>query len=282
MRFRVTPGVPVALLNGWYSSAARLEVAVRTPGGFVTPFQPIFDAGAPDRVYDLPDATVEIATPGPNFENGDHQFLVQLTPAVHATAFSGSVWRLLLRNTGNTPATVDVWTMDGQPSPQVVFSGTSAHDSMKVGSPGCAGAAVTVASYTTRVEWTDFSGAQRTVGYTLNDISDFSSEGPLRNGASKPDVTAPGAMIVAAFSSASTPDPSSVVDDDHVVMAGTSMATPFISGVVALLLQHDPDLDPAGVKQFLGDHSRVPGMGAGAFEPKLGFGLLSLPEAGAP
>ncbi|MGH3089516.1 MAG: S8 family serine peptidase, partial [Rubrobacteraceae bacterium] len=171
----------------------------------------------------------------------------------------------------------DVWTMDGQPSPQVVFSGASARDSMKVGSPGCAASAVTVASYTTKTRWTDFGGAQRAVGLDLDDISDFSSEGPLRDGAPKPDMAAPGAMIVAALSRASAPDASSVIDEDHVIMAGTSMAAPFVSGVIALLLERDPDLDPAGVKRFLRANSAIPGRQAGTFDPKWGFGLLNLP-----
>ncbi len=277
MRFRAPPVVSAAQLNGWYGSATQLEVAVRTPGGFVTPFQPVLHAGPPVRRYELSDAVVEIATPGPNPDNGDHQFLVDLTPTARATVFSGSVWRLLLRNAGDTQVTVDVWTLDDQPSPQVVFSGTSARDSMKIGSPGCAGAAVTVASYTTKVAWTDFGGAPQAVGLAPHDISDFSSEGPLRNGASKPDVAAPGAMIVAALSQAYAPDPSSVVDPDHVVMSGTSMAAPFITGVVALLLQQDPNLDATGVKRFLRAHSAVPGRGAGVFDPKWGFGLVRLP-----
>src|SRR5262249_25371689 len=41
-RFFVPNGaVGVALLNGWYTGSATLEVAVRSPGGFVTNFQPV-------------------------------------------------------------------------------------------------------------------------------------------------------------------------------------------------------------------------------------------------
>ncbi len=278
MRFLATPNLPMAFLNGWYDGAARLEVAIRTPSGFVTPFQPVFDSGDPNRAYNLPDARIQIVTPGPSPDNGDHQFFAQIEPRPsRPTAFSGGVWRLLLRNPGDEAARVDVWTMDGQPSPQVVFSGASARDSMKVGSPGCAASAVTVASYTTKTEWTDIGGAERTVGLELDDVSDFSSEGPLRGGSQKPDVAAPGAMIVSALSRASAPDASSVIDEDHVGMGGTSMASPFISGVVALLLERDPALDPDGVKRFLRENSAIPGKQAGTFDAKWGFGLLNLP-----
>jgi subtilisin family serine protease len=118
------------------------------------------------------------------------------------------------------------------------------------------------------------SGATESVGLTLNDISDFSSDGPLRNGAQKPDVAAPGAMIVSALSSKSTNDPRNLIDATHVVKAGTSMATPFVAGLVALLLERDPTLDPNRLKALLQAHSAIPQHAAGSFNPKWGFGLI--------
>jgi hypothetical protein len=52
------------------------------------------------------------------------------------------------------------------------------------------------------------------------------------------------------------------------------MATPFISGLVALLLERDPTLDPAGVKALLRAHSSIPNRPGGTFDPKWGFGLI--------
>src|SRR5690606_39416037 len=92
----------------------------------------------------------------------------------------------------------------------------------------------------------------------------------------KPDVAAPGAMIGAALSADSNAPRAMMIDARHVIMAGTSMATPFISGVVALLLQRDPTLRPNDVKALLKAQSTIPGRKAGSFDAKWGFGLLDM------
>ena len=145
---------------------------------------------------------------------------------------------------------------------------------MKIGSPGCSAGAVTVAAFTTKKQWVDIDGNTETVGLILTDISDFSSEGPLRNNTQKPDVTAPGAMIISALSADSSQERADMIDSRHLVEAGTSMATPFVVGTVALLLQRNPNLDPAAVKNALRGASAIPHKAAGTFDPKWGFGLV--------
>jgi subtilisin family serine protease len=83
-----------------------------------------------------------------------------------------------------------------------------------IGSPGSAESALTVGA------------VDRNDG-----IAPFSSRGPAADGAVKPDVTAPGVDIVAAEAGT----------QGHVSMSGTSMATPHVAGVVALLRQQHPD-----------------------------------------
>ncbi|HBB33626.1 MAG TPA: peptidase S8 [Cyanobacteria bacterium UBA8803] len=272
VRFYVPEGVvPIAWLNGWYPGNCSLEISVRTPRRFVTPFQPIIPNGNPVREYSLPDARVQIVTPGPDPANGDHNFFIQLRSS--GSFVKGGVWQLRVRNTSTQDGRLDLWTLDSQSA--VLFTGTSIDDSMKIGSPGAAASSVTVASYTTKVQWTDIDGNEQAVGLELEDISDFSSEGPLRNGAQKPDVAAPGAMIVSALSIDSRPDRSNRVDDKYLVLAGTSMATPFITGIVALFLERDPQLDPDGVKKLLRENSLIPGQEPGTFDKKWGFGLIN-------
>jgi subtilisin family serine protease len=187
---------------------------------------------------------------------------------------ASGIWQLRLRNVSGTEAEVNVWTLDEQGG-IVFFTGKSVNDSMKIGAPGAAAGAITVASYTTRVEWINIDGNVRQVGLALDDISDFGSEGPIRKGAQqKPEVAVPGAMIIACLSSKSGPQRAEMVNMEFRVMAGTSMATPFVVGLVALLLERDPELDPNGVRAKLRSNSAIPGKPAGSYDTKWGFGLI--------
>lgn len=276
MRFRIpSTGVGIAVLNGWYSGNSTFEVSVQMPNGRVTPFQKVITNGNSVREYSLPNAKILVATPGPDPANGDYNFFVQIRNSNPRGSVPGGVWQLRVRNTSQAQGRVDVWTLDDQPAPEVVFSGTSAQDTMKVGSPGAAKSAITVASYTTKVQWTDIDGNNQGVGLKLDDISDFSSEGPLRDGTEKPELAAPGAMIVSALSADASEARSDMVNAKFVVKAGTSMATPFIAGLVALLLQRDPTIEPDVLKELLQENSSIPGKEPGTFDNKWGYGVIN-------
>lgn len=98
----------------------------------------------------------------------------------------------------------------------------------------------------------------------VGEIADFSSRGPTIDGRTKPDITAPGNIIVSAVSSYdSNFSPSadrtvgSISNGTNTWYFGaleeTSMATPMVTGVVALLLEAYPDLTPDQVKELLKD-----------------------------
>ncbi len=265
--------VRVALLNGWYRGGTALEVAVETPGGATTPFQAVTSGPGATVTYTLPGARARIATPTVNPGNGDMRFVVEVFGPGAGTAVADGTWRLRLRHASGPATAAHVWALDDTGG-SVFFTGGGVAHSMKIGSPGASAEAVTVASYTTKVTWIDSSGSTRSTSMPLNDISPFSSDGPLRTGAKKPDLAAPGAMIAAALSSGSSPSAGVILSSDFRVNAGTSMATPFVSGLVALLLERDKTLDPAGLKTLLGGHCRVPGQAAGAFHQKWGLGLV--------
>lgn len=280
MRFMVPDNsTGVVLLNGWYPGSATFEISMRSPGGFITPWQKIIPSGNPTQTYTLPDARLQIVTPGPDPFNKDHNFFVQILGRSQGGPVKGGTWQLRVQNTSASEGRLDVWALDGQGGSQVMFTGTSVQDSMKIGSPGCSASSVTVAAYTTKVEYTDIDNQQRAVGLTLNDISDFSSEGPLRNGSPKPDVAAPGAMIVAPLSAdAQDVSRGQMANAKFMANAGTSMATPFVTGIVALLLQRDPNLTPEAAKVLLRDSSHIPGKPGGTFDPKWGYGLIDAIE----
>lgn len=277
------PGSPsedpirAATLNGWYSGRDKFEIAVRTPGGFQTPYQEIIANGPALRVYDLPEGRVRISTPGPDLMNGDHNFLIEILPRFgegSSQPVTPGTWRLRLHGVEVHHGQVDVWALDNSEQLDVVFVGRTVQDTMKIGAPGAAASAITVASYTTKTKWRDVRENFQEVGMELDDISDFSSEGPLRNGGQKPDVAAPGAMIVSALSADSQVPPAYFVKPGYRVEAGSSMATPFIAGLVALLLERDPQLDPDAIKALLRANSQVPGQPPGIFDSKWGYGLI--------
>ena len=269
------------VLNGWYEGGGRCEVRVRSSTGAVTPWQGLLstaNGGSGAKQYTLGSDLVTLATPENPAPSGARQFMVTIESANALSPVQGGQWSLEVRRATGTPGTLHVWLLAPAELPptcaQFVPSVVTAAE--LIGSPGAASMAVTVAAFTCRNEWVDKDGQVQRVGLQAGSVADFSSPGPLRTGVRKPDVTAPGAMLVSARSSAAEVKDRDLVSQTYMVMAGTSMACPFVTGVLALLLEKRPALTPAQAKQFLKARSRVPGLPAGRFDPKWGFGLLKL------
>jgi subtilisin family serine protease len=263
-------------LNGWYPGSGKLEVSITSPTGQSTPFQPVIATGNFQKRYTLGDARITIQTPSADIDNGDHNFNVEIRPKSSDDEIPSGTWELRVKNLAMISGKLDVWSLDDQESPTVIFRDIFESDSHKIGSPGCSNEAITVGAFVTRNDWTDIVGDQQTVDLDLNDMADFSSEGPLRNEAKKPDLSAPGAMIVSCLSVDSGPERWTIVDTGHVNMQGTSMACSFVTGVVALLLERDPTMTPAAVKAALKAACRIPSKPAGTFDKKWGYGLVDV------
>lgn len=91
-------------------------------------------------------------------------------------------------------------------------------------------------------------------GSTKSDgLYDSSSIGPTPDGRPKPDVVAPGVDIVSARSSTGSDmdGKAPVVDGIWCEATGTSMSTPHVSGIAALMLQRNNALTPAQIKSVL-------------------------------
>jgi len=80
-------------------------------------------------------------------------------------------------------------------------------------------------------------------------MATFSSRGPLQAGGGdllKPDVVAPGQDIIAAVAKTTAQG-----NLDFNILSGTSMSTPHIAGIAALLKQLHPDWSPMAIKSAL-------------------------------
>jgi serine protease AprX len=86
-------------------------------------------------------------------------------------------------------------------------------------------------------------------------MSGFSSVGPTDiDGFFKPDLVAPGQSLVSLMAPNSTiwsENPNARIGTDNFVGSGTSFSTAVVSGLVALLLEQDPNLTPDQVKAAL-------------------------------
>ncbi|MED4203732.1 S8 family serine peptidase [Neobacillus mesonae] len=81
-------------------------------------------------------------------------------------------------------------------------------------------------------------------------LADFSSRGPVNSNYDiKPDIVAPGVAIFSTYPEfMNHPQDGEDFSAAYARLQGTSMATPHITGVAALILQEHPDMDPFAVK----------------------------------
>ncbi|MBD3162769.1 MAG: S8 family serine peptidase, partial [Candidatus Eisenbacteria bacterium] len=114
----------------------------------------------------------------------------------------------------------------------------------------------------------------------VGDISSFSSWGPRRDGGQKPDLAAPGSWIMSAWADQNQVDQSQIdPGGEHKIISGTSMATPHVAGVIALMLEKDPTLTPAEVKSLLTSTARTDGWTGSVWNQKWGYGKLDAEAA---
>ena len=117
----------------------------------------------------------------------------------------------------------------------------------KVATPGADPFVVTVGSF----------DDQGTLSFSDDRESSFSAQGPTLDGFTKPDLLAPGRRVVSLCSTGSTlDDPDHKVSKLYCKMSGTSVATAFVSGTAALVLERHSNYTPTQVKSVLAADTR--------------------------
>ena len=244
------------ILQLWYAASDTVNVTVLRPDG----------TSATSGATATPAATVtQDGTDGQiHIENGSGK-TVALTPDNLAFIVLGDFG-------GGTDVSPGSWTVrvtgvaahSGKPMHLWVAEHTMGSVGMSaastngylVNAPATATQVLAVGAYVTRLAWQDAGG--QVIAYAnqerLGDLASFSSPGPRRDGVLKPDLAAPGKGVASALSAAvaaSVAPQRLIPDSQHFVLQGTSMAAPFVTGSVALLLEKLPTLTPAAARALL-------------------------------
>ena len=168
-----------------------------------------------------------------------------LSIGLHSFADSGLVhyWNVveLTNDVGN-------W---GLPFTKLLPTWTTGDDKYGVGEPACTKSVITVAAHSSE----SIAPNGTLVG---GRITNFSSQGPTLDERVKPDVSAPGSQVISSISSfadGSYP-PTTTTDFNGRTytfspFSGTSMSSPATAGVAALVLNANPYLTSAQVKEII-------------------------------
>jgi minor extracellular serine protease Vpr len=162
--------------------------------------------------------------------------------------------------------------------------------------PGDVQNIISVASYTTRTSYQDENGQSITYcelvecsgqAHPVGSLDLTSSWGPTVDGRQKPDIAAPGGLIISSRtedvpSCQSEQDtgcipPQSLINGGRDLVAlGTSMASPMVAGTVALMLQLNPKLTALKAQEVLRQTARHDSFtGTAAWSAQWGAGKLN-------
>ncbi len=151
-----------------------------------------------------------------------------------ADVLSISIGAWVFHTCSDYAMSVEAETLASYGIPVVVAAGNEGPNIITITAPGCAPSVITVGASTKQ-----------------DTVAVFSSSGPI-NYVAKPDVVAPGVNICAAKAS-NTWNANYCYGTSYVLASGTSMATPHVSGVIALLKQLHQNWNSNVLKQALKD-----------------------------
>ena len=156
----------------------------------------------------------------------------------------------------------------------VVAAGNAGPTPYSIGSPSAAAEAITVGAV---AEWsvgTTLAGNGEPINLASDGgvfLAPFSSRGPTADNRVKPDIVAPGVGVLSAYWGG---------DYSYAFGSGSSMAAPYVAGAVALMLEANPNLTPAQVKQMLYDTAQDRGptdaLGNPQKDDEYGHGLIDV------
>ncbi len=280
------------LIDGWYKGTDNFTITLVSPTGItVGPLA----KGSSVIGSNFADGQIYMENGVSPVNNGDVNIYFEISDLNgHPNPRAGG-WRIRITPVsvaGASAGQIHMWSYSNlSPTyPRGVFA-TKFSSDITVGSPSTADSILCVGAHTTKPVWASPGPPAGNYSFVpaevLNAICSFSSNGPRRDGVMKPDLTAPGSAIASALSTAWVAQGSAggysavlgVDDGKHVVLQGTSMAAPHVTGAIAMMLQQNPNLNPTLARQLLTANTRrdTQVTNAGAVpNKKFGWGKLDL------
>ncbi len=200
-------------------------------------------------------------------------------------------YRVRLSTASGKEVAADAYISGGTPRLRPRFKGACATAARQVGAPATTGQAITVGSYDFN-DQLEMGGKSYTYGnpekgvapLTIGALSTYSNPGPRRNGdAVKPEVAAPGQYHAACLPlNLSQEDATRYIETSrkYAYTNGTSSATPYCAGLIALMFEKNPGLTVGEVKDLLQRAATKNSPFTGRTpNPSWGHGKLDLPAA---
>ncbi|HVP37659.1 MAG TPA: S8 family serine peptidase [Candidatus Saccharimonadales bacterium] len=269
-------------IDAYYGGTDSISVKVMAPNGWqsatVVTRQTVYQA---DATASQGRVLIDNASGG-LVSNGQHNLYIQVWDYSQFAPPAAGLWTVTLtgahiHGTGHT----DLWMADpqlGTTWPAVPFQTGYVH-SKEVATPSTAESTLCVAAFATKNQWNGPDGTNWHYSSmpTLGDIASFSSRGPTADNRLRPTIAAPGFGVAAALSylTVGTVGGSMVEDSVHFIDQGTSMATPHVTGVAALVLQNHAGLPPSRVKAAIESTATRDAFTGAAPGPTWGYGKLN-------
>jgi subtilisin family serine protease len=187
---------------------------------------------------------------------------------------------------GSGPKVLDGRFMFSLPMGDSSFFSMGSSPHFTISSPGNATGVITVGSYNNRNSLQSKAGT-----YLLNNelgaIAEYSSRGYRRDGVIKPDLVGPGSLQVSSLAKGSTFEREAISNGSyeispsgkHTIWQGTSAAAPYVSGVIALMMQKNPNLGTDEIRKILIKSARADNFTGAVPNPDWGFGKVDLERA---